>query len=148
MIIIISFAKLSSICQFPRNWVFCYLSSPVPQPPSTTDSSEGTENKTEWSIAQAGKIELEHIKGRLSSKVFFHRTLSSIEGRLPSKFIFHQRSSSIEDRLPSKVLFHQRSSSIDGRLPSKVVFHQRLSSAPELPPSYSQSESSNMSLVS
>ena len=130
MIIIISFAKLSSICQFPRNWVFCYLSSPVPQPPSTTDSSEGTENKTEWSIAQAGKIELEHIKGRLSSKVFFHRTLSSIEGRLPSKFIFHQRSSSIEDRLPSKVLFHQRSSS-----------------APKLPPSYPRSESSNMSLV-
>ena len=45
-------------------------------------------NKTEWSIARAGKIEQEH-QGPLPSKVVFHRWSSSIKGRLPLKVVFH-----------------------------------------------------------
>ena len=57
-------------------------SHPDPHPPPN-------QNKTEWSIAWAGKIELEH-KGHLLLNVF-HRRSSSIESCLPWKVILHRR---------------------------------------------------------
>ena len=50
---------------------------------------------------------LSSIEGRLSSKVFFHRSLSSIIC-LPLEFVFHQKLSPIIGRLPLKVVFPQR----------------------------------------
>ena len=72
-----------------------------------------------------------------SSKIVFHRRLSSIKGCLQTKVVFHRRSTFNKGCLfkyciPSNFVFvcHQRLSSIPikGPFPSEIVFYQRSSS--------------------